>query len=118
MCHRLYMTLKTLRRYYKLAAAYLPSRLPQGLTEFHAWADDIISLYGFPDNDSWRFALAATIVHLREGRAYVPKRYFGLILMKGASTQIAGQVMQDLKAKQNAAATAPTLTAVANEQPS
>lgn len=96
-----------LKRYWRLFKAYFPSPLPQGVAAFETWAADIIDLYGFPDNDSLRFALAATVVHLREGRAYVPKRYFGLILMKGAATQVAGQVMQDLKAKQQKASEVP-----------
>ncbi len=109
------MTLTKLKRYFRLLNAYLPTKLPQGLTAFNEWADDIIDLYGFPNNDSMRFAVAATVVHLREGRAYVSKRYFGLILMKGAATQVAGQVMQDLKAKQRAAEATTSLSVVANE---
>lgn len=106
-----------LKLYFRYFRAFFPSKLPQGLTAFTAWSDDIIDLYGFPDNDSMRFAVAATVVHIREGRAYIPKRYFGLILMKGAATQIAGQVMQDLKAKQKATEEASKLQVVPNESP-
>lgn len=108
----------------KRLLAHLPSKLPQGLTDFETWATDIIETYGMPNNDSVKFALAVQILHLPATAAYKPKAYFGHTLIKGAASQVAGQVMQDLKAKQAAEieaakqtqgteATAPTPESVA-----
>lgn len=80
--------------------AFIPSKLPQGVTEFEAWSKHIINLYQMPDNDSIRFALAAGIMHLPSTAAYRPKRYFGTTLIKGAANQVAHQIIQDLKDKQ------------------
>lgn len=82
--------------------AHIPTKLPQGISEFNTWASSIISLYGMPDNDSVRFALAVSIMHLPSTAAYKPKAYFGYTLIKGAASQVAGGVMQDLKEKQAA----------------
>lgn len=76
--------------------------LPQGVTEFDVWADDIIDLYDMPNNDSIKFALATNVMHLKPTESHVPKAYFGAVLRKGAATQVAHQVMQDCKARQEA----------------
>ena len=92
----------TFKRLWLLFLSIFPSKLPQGVSDFESWASGIIQAYGSPDNDSVRFALAVQIMHLSPTSAYKPKAYFGLVLLKGAATQVAGQVMQDLKAKQAA----------------
>lgn len=85
-------------------ASFLPSRLPQGMTEFGIWADSIIYAYDIPDNDSMRFALATQILHAESGRAYRPKRLFAMQLYKAMSNQVAAGIMQELKDKQVALA--------------
>lgn len=80
--------------------ALLPTKLPQGLTEFEVWASSIIKTYEMPDNPSIRFALATQILHLPATASHMAKSYFGKALMKGAASQVAGAVMQDLKEKQ------------------
>lgn len=92
----------------RLADAKTPTKLPQGLTEFKSWADDILDLYGLPNNDSTHFALATTIMHLPADKGYMPKEYFGMTLIKGAATQVAYQVMQDCKERQAADAAKST----------
>jgi len=82
------------------ALSYLPSKLPQGMTEFETWAKSIIDTYQMPDNESVRFALASAVLHLPATAAYTSKAYFGKILLKGASSQVSYQVMEDLKTKQ------------------
>lgn len=82
--------------------AHIPTKLPQGVSEFDSWAKSIIALYEMPDNDSIRFALAVTILHLPSTAAYKAKAFFGHTLIKGAASQVAGGVMQDLKDKQKA----------------
>lgn len=92
--------IKQLRR----LLAKIPTRLPQGLTEFETWSDDIIELYDMPNNDSIKFALAVTIMHLKPTESHLPKAYFGATLQKGAATQVAHRVMEDCKQRQAEAA--------------
>ena len=88
---------------FKTIRSLFPSKLPQGMTEFETWAKDIIELAGIPDNDSTRFAVAVSILHLDATSAFKPKHYFVKTLIKGAASQVAGGVMQELKEKQQAA---------------
>lgn len=81
----------------------IPSPLPRGVTEFHSWADEIISAAGVPNNDSTKFGLAVSITHLGPTEANKPKQHFVDILHKGAATQVAFHIMDELKSKQNAA---------------
>lgn len=82
---------------------YMDSALPRGVTEFHTWADEIISLAGVPNNDSTKFGLAVSITHLGPTESRKPKQHFIDILHKGAATQIAFAIMDELKAKQKVA---------------
>lgn len=107
--------LLTIKRYYALAAAFFPSPLPRGMTEFKTWSSSIISTYNLPDNDSVRFSLAVMVLHLDSTNAFKPKRFFGLSALKGMSNQVVSQVIQDLKAKQQAEAIA-VQSAVVDEQ--
>lgn len=95
--------------------AYFPSPVPQGITEFESWAKSIIDLYGFPDNDSVRFALATMILHSGPTAAATSKRYFGLMVKAGAAKQVASQVFQDIKQRQKQAEATAILTASAND---
>lgn len=102
-------------------AAFVPTRLPIGVTEYQQWANSIIYLSGLPDNDSIRFALASTVPHQKAEKAWVAKIKFVNLLLKAAANQVAGSIMVELKenhqkrvaeeeaaAKQQAEATPPT----------
>lgn len=100
--------------------SYLPSKLPQGVTELEVWSKSIITAYNMPDNDSVKFALCTAIMHLDSTAAYKPKSYFGKLLIKGAASQVAASVFQELKLKQQEAIKAvqqqeATQQAVVNE---
>jgi hypothetical protein len=80
-----------------------PSSLPQGVTEFNAWSQSIIDTYAPPmDERSVRFSLCALLMRLGQTEAYKPKRYFALAIHKGAASQIAAYVMEDIKNEQKA----------------
>jgi hypothetical protein len=111
------MVVLKIERLCRLAMALIPTRLPQGMTEFEAWSTDIIDLYGMPDNDSVRFALAAAIPHLNATHAYVSKWYFGRLLLKGAANQIAYAKFQEFKLKQEAAFAAEKAKVVTATEP-
>lgn len=76
--------------------------LPQGLLEHNQWAKEILELYDLPHNDSTRFALATSILHLPSDKIMYSKEYFGNILRKGAANEVAAFLMQEIKAHQKA----------------
>ncbi len=83
--------------------AFFPSKLPIGDAKFEAWYADIAWLYDLPtDNDSIRFALGTSIMHLPPTAFYTSKRHFGLLLLKGAAQQQAYNIMGDCKIRQDA----------------
>lgn len=89
----------------KQLLSYFPSKLPVGRTAFTKWADDIIELAGeLADRDSIEFVLSSAIQHASSNRGYVPKNYFVNTLIKAAANQVAAQVFQDVKIKQQEAA--------------
>lgn len=115
------------KRFFQRLRNWFPSPLPIGMTAFLEWSSSIIDAYGFPDNDSIRFALATQIMHAESTAANKPKRYFALLTHKAMSNQIAHAKLMALKEEQEAKmkeeqakaaqakqaeATAPTLTVV------
>lgn len=97
-------------RFFRKVRAFFPSKLPIGDAQFEAWYYDIADLYDLPqDNDSIRQALCTMIMGLeahwrdKNGKTHfsyrTPKRFFGLVLLKGASQQQAYNVMQDVRAR-------------------
>jgi hypothetical protein len=79
---------------------FLPTKIPTGIAEFESWSSSIIKTYGFPDNDSVRWALAVKILHDGETKALRAKRYFYLAMHKSMANQVVSQVIQDIKTKQ------------------
>jgi len=88
----------------KRILAYLPTRLPVGMTEFNKWSNSIIELVGpIADETSLKWALAVAVLHLGETASSKPKMYFVRKLLKGAANQVVSQVIQDIKEAQKAA---------------
>lgn len=100
MSMTIYTVTQAFKKVFKKALAWAPTKLPIGVEEFNAWAQDILATYDFPDNDSTRWALGAMIMHLGQTDACKPKRFFGLALHAAAAKQVAGGVFQDIKNKQ------------------
>lgn len=98
--------IKAVRRFVQKLVDFIPSRLPDGMQVFETWAKSIIDTYGFPDNDSVRFMLAAMVMHTGQLDAYKPKRFFALSGLAAASKEIAHGVMVELKEAQDAKAAA------------
>lgn len=81
--------------------SYLPSKLPVGVSQFESFANDIIELSGqYADVDSMRFAIASMIIHADHKHAALPKQYFVTRLRKSAANQVASQIFQDIKTRQ------------------
>lgn len=97
-----------LKRLCRQALAAFPSPIPTGMAEFDAWVDSITNTFTLPtqEKDTIRFAFATMIMHLGPTAAYKPKLYFVLALKAGAAKQIASAAFQEIKQKQQAAATA------------
>ncbi len=91
----------------KRLLAFLPTKLPVGVTEFDQFANDIIELSGkYADELSMRFAIASMVIHAPHDKGALSKRYFVTRLRKSAANQVASQVFQDVKAQQEAASQA------------
>ena len=85
--------------------SYIPTKLPVGMTEFNSWVSDVIKLTGpMAAEDSMKYAVCSNIIHLPHTKAYVPKQFFVRTLRKAAANQVASQIFQDIKIKQEAAA--------------
>ena len=96
----------------KRLLSYLPSKLPVGVSEFQTWSDSVIELSGeFADRDSMKFALASQVIHLGPQKSSVPKNFFVRSMRKAAANQVASQVFQDIKLKQQLAAEKAALAA-------
>lgn len=115
-----------LTRVLRQVLGLLPTAIPQGVSEFNAWADSIINTYTInADSDSIKFALATMILHSGPTSAFKPKFTYFLMLRAGMAKQVAGAVFQDIKTKQQerlkvatTIAEAPAiLTKAANVQP-
>lgn len=87
----------------KRLLSYLPTKLPVGVSEFDGFADSVLELSGnYADKDSMKFAIASMIIHADHKSAALSKNYFVVRLRKSAANQVASQVFQDIKAKQEA----------------
>lgn len=87
---------------FKYVLSFFPTSLPHGVDEFNSWANDILGFAKCPDNDSTRFALAVMILHCNSTEDTKPKRYFVRALNKAASNEIANDIAQGFKRKQQA----------------
>jgi hypothetical protein len=91
-------------RFFKQVTAFLPTPLPKGMTAFDSWATEVLSLVGegIPDNDSTRWALAASVINLPSTTDSKPKMFFVRTIRAAAAKQVAAEVFQTLKLKQKA----------------
>ena len=71
------------------------------MTQFEAWSESILELSGpMADRDSMLFAVASILIHADSKYGSLPKSYFVNRLRKSAANQVASQVFQDIKVKQ------------------
>lgn len=111
--------MNTLSKIVKQLLGYIPTRLPIGLTEFEAWYKDIITTYDLLDNDSIKWAVATMVLQGPPAKFRRAKSEFVHLILKGMASEVATQVMLDLKAKQKAAIEAAKLAATQSaESPS
>lgn len=90
-------TINKLKTLLQLILGFFPTPVPIGMTTYKAWTDSIISLYGLPDNNSVRWAIASVVLHLGPQAAFRSKFFFYCTIRAGAAKQIAGAVFQEIK---------------------
>lgn len=79
------------------------------MSEFETFAQNIIELGGeYADPDSLKFAIASMLIHADAKHGSLPLNYFVVRLRKTAANQVASQVFQDVKIKQQRAQKAET----------
>jgi hypothetical protein len=101
---KLQALLAALKLAIKRVLAYIPSRLPAGKTEMHAFMDDVIEISGkFADIDSMKFAMASMVLRLESTTSRVSKQYFAKALRKAAANQVVSVILNDIKDAQAAA---------------
>lgn len=90
------LILGKIRRFLAPLRAFFPSALPQGKSEFEAYAASVCELYGFPYNDDYSHMVAAMIQHLGADVYRLPKRYFLNHIKKAIANEVAFYIMQDI----------------------
>jgi hypothetical protein len=105
--------LNKIKRFISKVKGFFPTSLPVGMTAFNKWSDNIISTYDMPDNDSSRFVLSVLIQQAPYASCRYSDRYFANRFWKGASNQVAAEVIQTLKNKQTSEIAAATAAAKA-----
>lgn len=80
-----------------------PTPLPETDEQHRAWSKSIIERAGYPDNISFRQAVATMVLHLDASKVEAPKQQFVNELKRSVVNQTAFNIMQDCKAQQEAA---------------
>lgn len=82
--------------------SYLPEKLPQGMTEFNAWVDDVAVLSGLPVNDKLKKVIGTLILQLPPHVSQVPKNHIASLVKKAAANQVSVEVLQLINEKEKA----------------
>lgn len=80
----------------------MPEKLPQGMTEFNAWVEDISMLSELPVNDKLKKVVGTLILQLPPSVAYVPKNHIANLVKKAAANQVSVEVLQTINEKEKA----------------
>jgi hypothetical protein len=67
----------------------LPSRLPQGASEFNEFTESLFRDYNLPSNNSFKHAVATSIMQLGQTIDSRPRRYFVAVIRKAMANQVA-----------------------------
>lgn len=102
-------------RTYNQIKGLLSAPLPQGMTEFDAWIDRLMSTYTLPTSkrDDVLFVVGTAIMHLDPTTFCKPPYYFVKLIRATGAKQIAGAAFQGVKQRQQAAQAAAQAEALA-----
>jgi hypothetical protein len=81
--------------------SFIPEKLPQGMSEFNRWVDEISYLSGLPLNDKLRKVISQLIISLPPQMAYVKKRYIVTTIQKAAANQVAFENLKLISEKES-----------------
>lgn len=79
--------------------SFFPSKLPLGMSDFKAWADEVVELAELPINDTMHWTLANMLIESDKLSDAKPKRFYVKRLRKAAVNQVAAFVMHDLQSQ-------------------
>ena len=80
--------------------SFIPEKLPQGMSEFNRWVDEISYLSGLPLNDKLRKVISQLIISLPPQMAYVKKRHIVQTIQKAAANQVAFETLSLIDERQ------------------
>lgn len=80
--------------------SFVPERLPQGMTEFNRWVEDISELTELPINDKLKKVVGTLILQMPPQMAYVKKRHIANLVKKAAANQVSVEVLNTIDEKQ------------------
>lgn len=81
--------------------SFFPRKLPVGMNAFNEFTNRILAQTGkYADEDSMRYVMASAILHLDSKKGAVPDSHFVNVLRKAAANQVASEVFQQIKLKQ------------------
>lgn len=82
--------------------SFLPEKLPQGMTEFNTWVEDISLLSELPVNDKLKKVVGTLILQLPPTVAHIPKNHIVNLVKKAAANQVSVEVLQLINEKEKA----------------
>ncbi len=96
-------SIQKLRTYLKRLGGTFLTRLPETEAEMHFFIGSVLELGGLPDNDSFRHAIATSILHLDSSKNSVKKLDIIRQLRRSITNQVAFSLIADIKAREKAA---------------
>lgn len=106
----------TLKRLITRISAYLPTKLPTGMTEYQSWLASILELAGpIADKMSMEWVISNEVMVIKSGQDRIPKIFFVKRLRKFAANQLAASYVNQLKEQQKAAEEAAKAEATAKQ---
>lgn len=81
-------------KFIKRLLGSLPAKLPQGMTEFNAFVDDVAELTELPNNNRLRTIIASFIMRLPPSMIAFSKWELAKQIKKAAANQVAAEAMK------------------------
>jgi len=86
----------------KKIKSYWPQRLPQGMTEFANWVDEIALLSELPNNEKLRKVIGVMILQIPPNVSMCAKRHIVNRIRKAAANQVAAEAIDLIDEKEKA----------------
>ena len=88
-----------LKRLIKKALGFIPEELPNTGIDFDLWVEELLDLYGFRQDDSYKEFLASAIMHLDHRVTKVSKRTFAQTLTRQIANRVAYGKIEQMREK-------------------